>query len=644
MAAIAGILRFDHGGDAGDDALRLMARMAHRAPDGRAVAHEAAFGLAHGALHATPESVHERQPVSAGRWLLAVDGRIDNREELLRTFGIDRNDAARVGDADLFAQAWRRWGEDFWRHVVGDFAIAAWDREASRLTLMRDRIGVRPLFYAATPRFLAFASEPEALPVLDGVSSAPNEDRLAYLLEPSFKDTDAGATWLRDVRRVQPGERLSVGGDGSSMRLARYWTLQPRSSTGLGDDPGACLEAFREVFDEAVHCRLRALHRPALMLSGGIDSASVLASSWRLLAAGRSRPLLPVTAVADDWHDNEESRNILSMLHGDAGDAIRLPVPSFSGTVSVDELADAAWNAPHPVDNSILLPMLVFLAARKAGSNVVLDGIDGDLVMLTPDAYAGALALAGHPLRAWREARCASRVNTYLRGRAPASILAYGIASRLEPAWVSILRYRVQDWRAGVDGFGPLINRDFAARRHLRQRRLEDQCRDRKRRARQSRVEDLAHVWWNPGFTRAMEGFDHAASRQGVESRHPWCDQRVVEFFLGLPEHCKVRDGWTKWIARAAYAPELGEQVAWHSGKDHFGPRVTSRLVQASAGRIGPLLAQAPELLGEWMDPAEIARLQASWRDRAETGCSDPDGILLLATLAGWLGQLRIHD
>src|SRR5690606_2823257 len=106
-----------------------MALMAHRAPNGAGYFDDEGCSLGHGALHATPESAPERQPVLIDeRWVLAVDGRIDNREALARALGIGAAALAELGDADLFARAWMRWEADFWCHVEGDFALAVWDR------------------------------------------------------------------------------------------------------------------------------------------------------------------------------------------------------------------------------------------------------------------------------------------------------------------------------------------------------------------------------------------------------------------------------------------------------------------------------------------------------------------------------------
>ena len=641
MAAIAGVLRLDGALTADADADAVMARMIHRAPDGTAMFDAGDFALSHGALHATLEAVCERQPVHLGaRWILAVDGRIDNREKLARMLGLDQADLPQTGDATLFAQAWARWGGDLWRHVEGDFALAAWDREQRSLTLLRDRIGARPLFFARSARLLAFASEPEALLGLDGVSRICDEDGLAYLLADTFEQDDQEKTFYRDVRRLRPGWRLDAARDGE-LRISRYWQPQVSPSLRLRN-PRDYVEAFKAVFDEAVRCRLRGADRPTLLLSGGIDSGAVLAAARRLQVPGSELPLRPLSLVETVEPVSTETRNIRRLQQG--ADGALIAVEDLYANPAFSELLTVLWDDPHPIDNSILYARLACAHVRAAGGRVVLDGADGDTVMSSYASRAGALASTGHLVRALHEARQASRVNTYLQGVPPARILMRGLAATLQPDWMATWRYRRRDRQDGDAASGPWIDVAFAKRLRLRERRLAAAIAARHRRARLSRAEQLAWTWWNPGFVRALEGTDRTYARFGVEAWHPWCDQRVIEFFLHLPEDFKARDGWTKWIARAAYAPELGADIAWYSGKSHLGTQLNPLVLEATRARVSCLLEAAQSQLAGVVNDDALARLRRAWEeDPARAMVHDGHAILHLATLAGWMERYRLQ-
>ena len=159
MAAISGMLRFDGAPGAGELTRRIAGCMSHRSPGGIRGHDACAVALGFGALHPNPQSLLEIQPVLLPEdALLVVDGRIDDRAALSKSMGFDRSALADTGDAQLFALAWLRWRENLWRNVLGDYALAVWEPARGQLSLVRDRIGVRPLYWARTASMLAFAS------------------------------------------------------------------------------------------------------------------------------------------------------------------------------------------------------------------------------------------------------------------------------------------------------------------------------------------------------------------------------------------------------------------------------------------------------------------------------------------------------
>ncbi len=633
MAAIGGVLAFGDGLDMRALAGGIGRRMATRSPDGQRQHVEPGFSLLHGALHATPECARAAQPLASPDWLLAVDGRIDDRPALLQALAPQRPDLA---DAELFLLAWQRWGAELWRHVVGDYALAAWHRHARRLWLLRDRVGVRPLYDARTPGLLAFASEQEALPGLPGVSAEFDDDRIAYYLAPAFVDDDLGTTWFRDVRRLEPGTCLQAGSDGD-VAIRRYWRMQPLAASTYRD-AGECVEAFTEVFDRAVACRLRAPARPGLMLSGGIDSAAILAASMRLdRATGCGLPR-PVSIVDSALHPAEAAN--IAALSAHAGDPILMRFPEAAASAGFQGFATDFWQDADGW-SAAALPRLGYRIAREAGLRVMLDGIDGDLALAAPPDHAARLLLAGRPHAAWHEARASARHHTDLQGRTAVGILARGLARRLQPGWLRGVRLQAAGWRGIAQRFGPAIDPGFARRLAL-PARLQAIARTHARAVAKGHAHALVHAWWSPGFTRSMEGFDAMASREGIEPRHPWADLRVLEFLLRLPDDLRVRDGWTKFPARAMAAPEIGDTVAWHAGKAHYGQVVAEALLHASADRVRSLVADpsswlAARVASRYLSQVRVAALQ---RDIA----TDPYALLEVAALVAWRRRLGSHD
>lgn len=642
MAAIAGILRLDGEPTAARALTGVMAGLEHRSPDGIGLFDGGEFALAHGAVWATPESAFDRQPVALGeRWVVAVDGRIDNRDELARSLDMARAELAGSGDAGLFALAWRRWGASFADHVVGDFALAAWDRVERRLFLLRDPIGVRPLFFANTQRLLAFASEPEALFDLDGVSRVCDQDGLAYLLADDFEFDDQERTLYRDVRRLRPGWLLEIDAAGQ-MRRAPYWQpWQPVATPRRRSDSDFIAE-FVAIYGEAVRCRLRASPAPALLLSGGIDSGCILAAARRLRHEDGSLPLWPVSLIETKTPVSSESDNI-RRLHAD-GAGLLIPVEDLQSHPAFPQFLKQTWEAAHPIDNSLSYASFACLVARAKGCKVVMDGADGDVVLTSNACRAGSLAAAGHVLQALREARLANGVNTYLQGLGTMRILLRGLATELQPEWLARWRWRRNARRSDKAGQGDAwIAPEFAKRLQLRERQLAMALVARRHRAGVTRQEHLAWTWWNPGFQRAMEGTDRTYAQFGIEAWHPWCDRRVVEFFFHLPEEFLARDGWTKWIARTAYAPALGRAIAFYSGKSHLGAQLGEALLEASRKEISGLLALAQDRLSGVVNADAVTRLRREWEaDPSASIRNEGDSLWLLTTVVAWMERYRL--
>jgi len=188
-----------------------------------------------------------------------------------------RNDT----DAELVLSAYRIWGENCPCHLLGDFAFAVWDVKQQKLFAARDHFGVKPFYYFSSKNYLAFASDEEAFLGLPDVSHEPNDNCIVNLLVPQFNDVDLERSWLKDIVKLPPGKTLSVERSGQkAMRL--YWQLEPQAESRFASDL-QCEEEFISIFTEAVRCRMRTLENPALMLSGGIDSAVVAVLAARAL-------------------------------------------------------------------------------------------------------------------------------------------------------------------------------------------------------------------------------------------------------------------------------------------------------------------------------------------------------------------------
>ena len=191
-------------------------------------------------------------------------------------------------DRALIAKAYRRWGADCPRHLLGDYAFAVWDAAKRTLFCARDHAGVRPFYYAETRRGFVFASAIEAVLAGPDVGHELDEFTVGMWLMRRDAALPATSTLFQAVRRLPPGHGLVV--TNGAVRLQRYWRPEdvPRAAPASDDDYA---EEFLALYSRAVKDRLCGPGRIGVHLSGGLDSSSVAVLAAReLRRQGRPPP------------------------------------------------------------------------------------------------------------------------------------------------------------------------------------------------------------------------------------------------------------------------------------------------------------------------------------------------------------------
>ncbi len=534
MSAIAAIFRRDRG-PVSERALAALAdRLAHRGPDGRDLAIEGAAGIAH--LHAwvTPEEIGERQPLRSGGRLLAFDGRIDNRAELITALELERSDRS-PSDAELALAAHEAWGEGFCRRLVGPYALALLEPAARRGFLARDPLGDRTLFYAELGAEIVISSEEASLLGHPGVSVELDESRLAHYFAAAVPGD--GSTFFRGVTELLPGTLLRIGE--GPVTAERLWS-PPADGREAIRDGTALAEEYRELLTLAVESRLRSPAPAAVLMSGGLDSTSVAAlaaeSVDRRAEAQRPRSISWVFDSTNGCDEREFIRPVVERW--------RLDAREFRG----DELGplpdgrELCLNPSSPEENPYRrLKSRAYSEAVSAGSSVLLSGGSADALYTGYERWFADLIAAGRPVAA--------------AGELLADLWRFGARSGLRSAgfgrWWRALRPRrpppewLTPWARGV---------------------LERQA---------SRIEPadarlLAAAGPRPARGISLEIF--YAGRCGVDLRHPYRDLRLVEFMLSLPAWELYRNGRFKEIARRALVGLLPEAVRTRTRRTSLTP------------------------------------------------------------------------
>ena len=543
----------------------LTAPLERRGPEGTHHVRCGPVALGHTLLATTPEALIEILPFtdSSTECVITGDVRLDNREELFLTLGLEQCPAS-LGDGELVLRAYLEWGEGCVDHLLGDFAFAIWDPRSARLFCARDHIGMRQLIYFHQPdRLFAFATEPGAVLAHPAVPRRLNETRVADFLL-GLEGADFESTFFSGVLRLPPAHSLTMGRNGLSIR--RYWTLKPPPLLELSSEDEYA-DAFLKVFTEAVRCRLRGAGPVGSMLSGGIDSGSVVAVATSLLAAAGDPALKTISAIGSDPRSCRESSTILEV--------VKLPhlEPLLISPAILEEHGESILalteQVNDPFDAHMVMIRTIYQQARESGLSVILDGVYGD-VALTSETYQPRLLRRGSWRLAWREA--IGEETFFGWGWTRWHSLKASAIRAFAPNWLRWLWRRLPPHRSIA-----CLNGKFA--RKVRAIERIDRCWQMNDPLGRNFVKDRCRAMSSANPLVGRERYDRVAASCAIECRDPFMDVRVLELSLRLPGDILHRDGWRKMILRRAMRGLLPDAIIWRRGKEHVGWQFTRELV-----------------------------------------------------------------
>lgn len=629
MSGIVGIYRLDGRPADRTDAERMEKTLAHRGPDGSGVWTEGPVALGHRMLWTTPESLHEKLPLTnkTGNLVLTADARIDNRDELIATLGLNGRPQNEIADSELILAAYEEWYEHCPEKLLGDFAFAIWDGRRQELFCARDHFGVKPFYYYHhSGRTFIFASEIKALLCLPEVPRRLNETRVADYLVPMLEDKEI--TFYQNILRLPPAHTMTISREGLSMHP--YWALDPSRELRLGSDEEYA-EAFRKIFTDAVRCRLRSAFPIGSMLSGGLDSSSIVCVARKLLAGNGNHRLHTFSATFDDLPQCDERPFITAVL------AQGKLAPHYVRVDRLNPLADinrVIWQQDEPFYGpNLFIHRALFNAAQEQEIRVLLDGFDGDTTVSHGIAYLTQLA------RAWRWSALATEVAGLSRNLniSPWRILWQRVIKPLAPEPVRKVRRLL--CKGNQVSWDAMINANFARRIGLADRVLALQGNHSKP-LRTSREDHYHRLMWGL-IPYALEVADRAAVSFSIEPRFPFFDRRVVEFCLALPPEQKLSQGWTRVVMRRAMADILPTKVQWRGGKSDISPVHTNGLLTIERRLEEAVILSDPKIIQEYVD---IAAVDAAYR-RGVSRSTQEDVLTVwkAVTLILWLRQTCLN-
>jgi asparagine synthase (glutamine-hydrolysing) len=516
--------------------------------------------------------------------LCLLDGFLDNASELRAALELP----ADTPPEEVLAAGWRRWGRGLPPRMRGDFALLIWDHEHAEGLLARDQLGVRSLFLHDAGGGLCFASEIRHLLALLPRRPAPDPVGVAHWL--TMGQRPGSATLYAGIRRLNPGALLQL--DRGGVREEPYWA--PRFSEPLSESEPQLAARVRGALDRAVARRIAVDGLTGVLMSGGLDSASVAAVA-ATQAPGRVcaySAVFPEHPAVDESALIQELRDSLDL--GGVTAEVRAGGMLASALESIE-----AWEMPLLSWGDFwALPLL--RAAAAEGVAVTLGGDGGDELFGARTSLLADRLRAGHPLQAVALAhelpgagnRPARRdVARIVAGTAVAGALPYRLhrlarrpfARRGAPGWL-----RPQAARDLLDSEDPLAWKRMDGPR-----------------------------WWAEvahGLTRGVEEigvFEHQRQRAasaGLEARHPLFDLDLVELCLRQPPLATFDRHRNRPVLRAAMAGLLPDAVRLRPQKALFDSVLVDSLAGPDEALARALLSDPGAELRAYVDQGELQR------------------------------------
>lgn len=630
MCGLVGFLGAGVGAGSDEALLRRMAdTLIHRGPDDGGVWSDSAqrVGLGHRRLAIVDLSPAGHQPMvsASGRYVIAFNGEIYNHLDLRKAVEqippIPPFSKGGIlewrghSDTETLLAGFAAWGiEATLKKTVGMFAIALWDRAERRLTLARDRLGEKPLFYGWVRGAFVFGSELKALRAYPGFDNPVSRDALALYLQHCV--VPAPYSIYQDIFKLEPGCVLSVsatGLAGKTVQIEPYWRFTDAVRQGLAapiQSETEAVAALESALREAVALQAVADVPLGAFLSGGVDSSTIVA----LMQAQSSRPVQTFTVGFDETGFDESPHALAVARHlGTEHHALRV---TAADALAVIPLLPAMYDEPF-ADRSQIPTHLVSKAARSRVT-VALSGDAGDELFGGYNRYFWGRRVWNHlgwmpsvlrqglgagiqqiPVAAW-DALGRALPGAY--GVARLSDKVHKLAHRLKTVQSldDLYRSLVTEWPQGTE----LVRGAGCLPTKLDNASLTTGVPE---------AEHRMMLWDTLTYLSddILTKVDRAAMSVSLETRVPFLEHRVVELAWRLPLHMKIRGGQGKWALRQVlykYVPrELIERP-----KAGFGIPVGQWLR-------GPLREWAEELLDEarlqregYFNPAPIRQ---AWQE-----------------------------
>jgi len=541
MCGIAGIMSFNGRPVSSEEMGAMCTAMVHRGPDNEGFYIGPGVGLGMRRLSIIDlQTGHQPVHNEDGTVWVVFNGEIYNFRDLRRKLEQRGHVFSTATDTEVIVHLYEDFGPHCVEHLRGMFAFALWDGRRRQLLLARDRLGIKPLYYAEIAGRLLFASELKAILQLPEVERSLNWRAVGHLF--TGLTTPPAESIIEGVRKLEPGHLL-IASPGKAPQTERYWEVRFEPDYSRSEEDYA--EELRERLEESIALHLVSDVPVGAFLSGGIDSSSVVATMARL-APGPVKTF-SIGFLERDFNELGYARQVAKRFGTDHHELILEPNV-------VDILEDLAWHLDEPFGDPSAIP--TFMVSKLAADyvTVVLSGDGGDELFAGYDKYlveGRERSFRFVPARIRRLLGLLSRLMPEgMRGR---NLLRHFSLPEVERCLDNVTLFRLEDKQ------GLFRKEAFERLSHYDPFRLEAEELKRGDGHWLTMLQSLDLKRYLP--LDILTKVDRMSMAHSIEARVPLLDHKLVEFAATIPPELRLRNGTTKYIFKRALRGLLPDEI-----------------------------------------------------------------------------------
>ena len=540
MCGIAGIIRWNQS-PVNEGEIRSMCQaMVHRGPDEEGIYVTGGVGLGMRRLSIIDLATGQ-QPISNedGSIWVVFNGEIYNYRELRRQLESRGHVLATSGDTETIVHLYEDFGERFVDHLRGMFAIAIWDGNQRRLLLARDRLGIKPLYYAERDGEIAFASELKPILELPHIDRSLSWEAVNHLFTSLV--TSPAQSVVEGIKKLEPA-RIATATDDGILRVRRYWDVkfQPNERATEGE----LVEELRAQLQDAVKVHMVSDVPVGAFLSGGLDSSAIVAT----MAPMNPHPIktFSIGFREGDYNELEHARRVAALVGTDHHDLILEPDV-------VPMVQDLAWYLDEPFGDTSAIPTYMVSKLAAEHVKVVLSGDGGDELFAGYDKYV-----------------VEDRERAYDSVPSPIKRLAGAVGGAMPDG----MRGRRFLKHFGLTGFRRYLDAQTLIHTEEMQKLFHPDA-FANMAGHDPWADSMMHLqgagdWMSAIQYRDLQTYlpldiltkvDRMTMAHSLEARPPLLDHKLVEFAATVPSRLRMKNGTTKYLFKQAMRGVLPDTI-----------------------------------------------------------------------------------